>query len=66
MVPKGTHLQDDKVNYYQTEKLQLEFPMDVPYHLDGELFFGSNFDIYCKPGALKIIFNPNGKHFFNG
>jgi YegS/Rv2252/BmrU family lipid kinase len=39
MVPKGTHINDLKVNYYQTDKLSLEFPVEVPYHIDGELYF---------------------------
>ncbi len=65
MVPKGEHLKDKKVNYYQTGKLQLEFPEEVPYHVDGELNYGKDFEIYCKPEALKIIYNPQGKHFFN-
>ena len=65
MVPKGEHLKDKKVNYYQTPKLELEFSEEVPYHVDGELNFGKYFEIYCKPAALKIIYNPKGKHFFN-
>lgn len=64
MVPKGTHIHDKKVNYYQTAKLLIEFTEKVPYHLDGELFFDERFDIRILPGALNIIFNPSGKHFF--
>ncbi len=64
MVPKGTHLKDSKVNYYQTDKIYLEFPEKVPFHVDGELFFAREFDISLKPKAIKIIYNPNGKHFF--
>jgi diacylglycerol kinase (ATP) len=64
MVPKGTHINDKKVNYYQTKKLSLEFPVEVPYHVDGELFFSKHFEIGVIPGALNIIYNPAGNHFF--
>lgn len=65
MVPKGTHIHDKKVNYYKTEKLLLEFPSEVPYHVDGELYFSKKFEIGIAPSALNIIYNPEGKHFFN-
>lgn len=65
MVPKGTHLNDNKVNYFQTDKIRIEFDNEVPYHLDGELFFSSQFDVQILPKALRFIYNPNGNHFFN-
>lgn len=65
MVPKGTHIYDKKVNYYQTDSLTIEFPEKVPYHLDGELYFGDKFNISLLPCALKVIYNPSGNHFFN-
>jgi diacylglycerol kinase (ATP) len=65
MVPKGTHITDKKVNYYQTEKLSIEFDEKVPFHVDGELNFSEKFEISLLPCALKIIFNPEGNHFFN-
>ena len=65
MVPKGTHIYDKKVNYYQTPKLLIEFPQKVPFHVDGELYFAEKFDIRLLPGALNIIYNPEGNHFFN-
>ena len=65
MVPKGTHIFDRRVNYYQTKKLLLEFPEKVPFHVDGELFFSEKFEIGVLPGALNIIYNPEGNHFFN-
>jgi diacylglycerol kinase (ATP) len=65
MVPKGTHINDKRVNYYQTEKLSIEFPEKVPFHLDGELHFSEKFEIGLLPGALNIIYNPDGNHFFN-
>ena len=64
MVPKGTHINDKKVNYFQTEKLSLEFPQEVPYHVDGELYFSQHFEVGLMPGALNIIYNPEGNHYF--
>lgn len=64
MVPAGTHINDEKVNYYQTDKLTIEFPDRMPYHIDGELFFDQHFEVGVLPGALNIIYNPEGKHFF--
>jgi YegS/Rv2252/BmrU family lipid kinase len=65
MVPKGTHINDKKVNYYQTDKLVLEFPGEVPFHVDGELNFAQHFDVGVLPGALKVIYNPSGPHYFS-
>jgi diacylglycerol kinase (ATP) len=62
-VPKGTHLQNKKVNYYQTSKIEIEFSKKVPFHLDGELFFSKHFNISILPGALTILYNPAGNHF---
>ncbi len=64
MVPKGTHVQDDKVDYYQTGKLTVDFGKKVPFHVDGELFFDTRFEISVVPSAVNIIFNPQGFHFF--
>ena len=64
-VPKGRHIDDENVNYYQTNKLSLEFDNEVPYHLDGELFFASRFEVDILPNKLNLIYNPNGNHFFN-
>jgi len=65
MVPKGTHTGDKKVDYYQTEKLNIDFGKKVPYHLDGELYFDTIFRVHVLPLALNIIYNPEGVHFFN-
>jgi len=65
MVPKGTHIHDDKVDYYQTEKLSIAFGKKVPYHVDGELFFDINFDVELLPAAINMIYNPDGDHFFH-
>ena len=64
MVPKGTHINDKKVNYYQTNKLSLEFPGKVPFHVDGELYFSQHFEVGIIPRALNIIYNPSGRHYF--
>lgn len=65
MVPKGTHINDKKVNYFQTDKLTLEFPSEVPYHVDGELYFSRHFEVGIMPSSLNIIYNPAGNHYFN-
>jgi len=32
--------------------------------VDGELNFSNRFNVKILPGALKIIYNPDGNHFF--
>jgi diacylglycerol kinase (ATP) len=63
-VPEGKHITDKKVNYYQTGSINLEFTEEVPFHVDGELFFSKKFDIGVLPSALNTIYNPDGNHFF--
>jgi diacylglycerol kinase (ATP) len=63
-VPKGVHITDKKVNYYQTAGLEIEFPEKVPFHVDGELSFSKEFKVNIFPAALSIIYNPDGNHFF--
>lgn len=63
-VPKGTHVFNSKVHYYQTDRIILEFPTTVPFHVDGELNFSSRFEVNISPEALRTIYNPNGNHFF--
>jgi len=53
-----------KVDYYQTEKLSIDFGEKVPYHVDGELYFDTTFEVSLLPSALNIIYNPAGDHFF--
>ena len=65
MVPKGTHISDRKVDYYQTEKILVDFGKKVPFHVDGELYFDTSYTVGLLPSALHIIYNPEGKHFFN-
>jgi len=65
MVPKGTHIADGKVDYYQTDKILVDFGKKVPFHVDGELYFDNKFEVGLSPSALHIIYNPEGKHFFN-
>jgi YegS/Rv2252/BmrU family lipid kinase len=65
MVPKGTHVKDRRVDYYQTEKIFVDFGKKVPFHVDGELYFDTTFEVGLLPLALKIIYSPEGKHFFN-
>jgi diacylglycerol kinase (ATP) len=63
-VPKGEHINDNKVNYSQVPEITLEFSQEVPFHVDGELFFACKFDVRVLPSALNIIYNPDGKHYF--
>lgn len=63
-VPEGKHTSDKRVNYYQTDNINLEFPELVPFHVDGELNFSHKFDVTIQPDAIKIIYNPDGNHFF--
>jgi diacylglycerol kinase (ATP) len=63
-VPKGEHITDKKVNYYQTPKIDLEFTEKVPFHVDGELNFAKRFEVRVLPDALTTIYNPDGNHFF--
>jgi YegS/Rv2252/BmrU family lipid kinase len=64
MAPKGTHVKDSKVNYYQTEAITVDFGKKVPFHLDGELYFDTTFEVSILPEAVTMIFNPDGPHFF--
>jgi diacylglycerol kinase family enzyme len=64
-VPSGKHINESKVNYYKTDRISLEFKSEVPFHVDGELFFSSRFDVSVKPSSLKIIYNPHGNNFLS-
>jgi len=64
MVTKGTHTTMPQIDYYQSKNLTLEFDHEVPYHLDGELFFSDKFEINVLPKALNIIYNEKGNHYF--
>jgi diacylglycerol kinase (ATP) len=63
-VPAGKHVNDGRINYFQTPALTLEFPEPVPFHVDGELYFSDKFNVSIIPSGLKLIFNPDGPHFF--
>jgi diacylglycerol kinase family enzyme len=63
-VPKGEHISDKRVTYYKTDSIEIEFPFDVPYHVDGELYRARVFKIGLIPEGLRIIYNPHGNHFF--
>ncbi|MFA9392208.1 MAG: diacylglycerol kinase family protein [Prolixibacteraceae bacterium] len=64
-VPKGQHLNDPNVHYDQTQGLEMEFDAKVPFHVDGELYFASKFEVAILPEAVNIIYNPEGSHFFS-
>ena len=63
-VPKGKHIYDKRVRYFKTASLDIEFPEEVPFHVDGELNFSQRFSIRIIPGAFNVIYNPDGNHFF--
>jgi diacylglycerol kinase (ATP) len=63
-VPKGEHIADKKVHYYQTPGISLGFSEKVPFHVDGELNFSKKFDVSILPSSLNTIYNPDGDHFF--
>lgn len=65
LVPKGKHIEDDKVDYYQLEQIRVDFGEKVPFHVDGELYFDTTFEVKILPEALKIIYHPGGEHFFD-
>ncbi|MBT3751601.1 MAG: diacylglycerol kinase family lipid kinase [Bacteroidetes bacterium] len=65
MVPKGTHIRDKRVHSYRTKKLTLEFKMEVPFHVDGEVHFANRYEVEIKPDSLRMIYNPHGPHFLN-
>jgi YegS/Rv2252/BmrU family lipid kinase len=64
-VPRGEHIKDPKVNYFQTPAIDIEFTRKVPFHVDGELCFDQKFTVKVLPDALNIIYNKDGKHFFS-
>ncbi len=63
-VPKGTHTKDKKVRYFKTPEFQVDFKKEVPFHVDGEVFYASNFSVKIFPGRIPIIYNPEGNHYF--
>lgn len=64
-VSKGAHTNDKKVHYYTTDTFKADFGQEVPFHVDGEVFYDSTFDVKIFPGKIPVIFNPEGNHFFN-
>lgn len=63
MVPKGTHLKEKQVHYFSTKKLVLEFPVEVPFHVDGEVHFAKRYEAEVHEHSLKMIYNPMGAHY---
>lgn len=54
-VENGTHLHLQYVNYFNSNKLTIETPQVVAGHIDGELFYGKEFEIVKHPKTLNII-----------
>lgn len=63
-VSKGAHTTDKKVHYYTTDKIEVDFGREVPFHVDGEVFYASSFDVKIFPSKIPIIYNPEGNHYF--
>ena len=63
-VSEGRHINNEKVHYYQTDRIEIDTDEIVPYHLDGEVFFDKHFSVSLVPEKLKVIFNPHGNHYF--
>jgi diacylglycerol kinase family enzyme len=43
----------------------VDFGEKVPFHIDGELYFDTTFEVGIMPSALRIIYNAEGQHFFH-
>lgn len=54
-VENGTHLHLQYVNYFNTNKLNIQTPQVVAGHIDGELFYGKEFEIIKHTKQLNII-----------
>ena len=63
-VKKAAHLQNPAVRYFQTARIDYEYEEEAPAHLDGELIFSTSFKVDLLPGALRMIFDPRGEHYF--
>jgi YegS/Rv2252/BmrU family lipid kinase len=63
-VPTGSHIHNKNVDYFQTNKLSIEFENRVPYHLDGELYYDTKMEVEVLPKKIQVIYNANGNHFF--
>jgi len=63
-VSKGAHTSDKKVLYQRTKHFEIDFGKKVPFHVDGEVFYDSSFDVKVYPARIPIIFNPEGDHYF--
>lgn len=63
-VPSGEHIHDKKVHYYTTGEIHISFTEEVPFHVDGELNYSFNFKVRLIPDSLRIIYNPDGNHYF--
>jgi diacylglycerol kinase (ATP) len=63
-VTKHAHVGRPEVHYVQTDRITFEFDTEVPAHLDGELIFSTRFQVDVLPGALHMIYDPKGAHYF--
>ncbi|MEX0987137.1 MAG: diacylglycerol kinase family protein [Bacteroidales bacterium] len=63
-VSKGAHTGDKKVHYYTTDNFEVDFGKEVPFHVDGEVFYASTFNVRIYSQKIPVIFNPEGDHYF--
>jgi len=49
------HLQDPKIEYYQSSEIVVESARSLPVHMDGEPFTETPVAIRAVPSALKVI-----------
>jgi YegS/Rv2252/BmrU family lipid kinase len=63
-VTRQTHVGRPEVHYQQIGGVTFEFDSEVPAHLDGELIFSTRFEVDVLPGALHMIYDPKGPHYF--
>ena len=51
---KATHLESNKVNFYQTDKLSVNSSIPLNCNIDGEIITDTNFDFSIEKEALNV------------
>ncbi len=65
-VRRGCHVGYPGVKYYRlASPVVIQCETEMPYHLDGEVFYDSRFEIQLLPSAIDVIINPSGRHCFS-
>lgn len=55
--------QQSESKLFSKRKAVYIFWEKVPFLVEGELYFGTNFEFELLQEALKIMYNPKGNHF---